>query len=107
MAQSSSMVYFRQLLFLTSFEWARRPFLRGFVTSAGSGSESLIQASRAAITIHAETFPSSEVHRLCSTVVDLLSDSYKQDRVAVPTMEFLVFLIDADILQLLLHEEAR
>ncbi len=37
------------LLDLGSREWIRKPFLEGYITSAGAGSESLVQATRAAL----------------------------------------------------------
>lgn len=36
------------LLELGSHSWIRKPLLEGFITSAGAGSESLVQATRAA-----------------------------------------------------------
>ena len=107
MAQTSSGTYFGQLLFLTSLEWARVPFLRGFVTSAGSGSESLAQASRGAFSTYVETLSQPELNLLCNTVVQLFTDTYDQDRIAVPTMEFMIFLFDANIFQQTLVEESR
>lgn len=102
--QTSSVKYFRQLLFLTTLEWARKPFLEGFVTSAGTGSETLVQASRSAFVQYAATLPSEESHELCMAAIDIFMENAANERLIVPTMEFLVFLFDAHLLQALMSE---
>ncbi len=100
------MVYFKQLSFMTSLEWARKPCLEGYVTSAGMGSESLVHATRAAFAQYNNILLPEKLHGTCMTVVTIFMDNLTNDRVLIPTMGFLIFLFDANLIELLPIQEA-
>ena len=94
LAHTSSVPYFEVLLCLLSFDWARKPFLEGFVTSAGAGSESLVQATREAFDYYMATLFQEDSRTICMTVLDMLMKNASNDRLLLPTMHFLVYLFD-------------
>ena len=105
MAQTSSIDYFTQLLPMTNLNWAREVFLEGYATSAGVGSESLMQATRRAFALYLDTLSNDESREVCMTVVGIFGQNHKCDRLALPTMNLLVFLVEAHILQISWCEE--
>lgn len=98
----SSQEYFAQLLSLHSLEWLRLPLLQGLATSAISGAEGLVRASRSALTqfLHSQT----QAHRQKILMVFLhdfstiLSENLQDERFAIPAVEFIAFLVDSYIL---------
>lgn len=97
----SSQDHFAQLLTLHRVEWLRLPLLQGLATSAISGTEGLVRASRSALTEFLNS--QSQFHReeiLMSFLSDLstiLSDNLQDDRFAIPAVEFIAFLVDSYI----------
>ncbi|KAJ5327292.1 hypothetical protein MYU51_017809 [Penicillium brevicompactum] len=97
----SSQEYFAQLLSLHSIEWLRLPLLQGLATSAISGAEGLVRASRSALTqfLHSQT----QAHRQKILMVFLqdfstiLSENLQDERFAIPAVEFIAFLVDSYI----------
>ena len=74
------------------------PLLKGYVTSAGSGSESILQASREAFVAYTVGCSPSELATYCTNIVNMVQDNLSHDRLVVPTVEFLGFLFDAGVL---------
>lgn len=123
MAQTSTSAYFEQIISLSTRDyiktWVRQPLLEGFVTSAGAGSETVLRASREAFTAHVKTLDEEVATRgeegklriLCSHVVDIMPRDSTDDRLVlddrlnVPTLEFLAFLCDSGILHRLSQAE--
>lgn len=103
------MEYFRQLLSLCSHHltqgWIRKPLLEGYVTSAGAGSESLLRASRAAFVLFAEPLDLGTLATHCTYLTDLIRENTTNDRLAVPTLEFVAFLFEASVLQRLRDQD--
>ncbi|KAJ5101766.1 Tubulin-specific chaperone D C-terminal [Penicillium alfredii] len=97
----SSQEYFMQLLTLQRIDWLRLPLLQGLATSAVAGAEGLVRASRSALTRFLESFTPAERHMILTTFVQdlttILGDNLQDDRYAIPTVEFLAFLIDSYI----------
>ena len=108
-SQTSTIEYFLQFLSLCSEpltqEWIRKPLLEGYVTSAGAGSESLLGASRAAFTSYTELLDLAELATICTDLTDLIRENISNDRLAVPALEFVAFLFEADVLQRLRDED--
>ena len=100
MAQTLSVSYFKQLLSLSSFDWARKSFMEGFITSAAAGGEDLIQHSRMAFVQFTEEVEPEHKNRLQVTVIDIINDNLRNDRLILPAMHFLLFLYEADICQI-------
>ena len=84
--------------------WTRVPLLNGYVTSAGSGSESVLQASREAFVAYTVGCSPFELVTYCTNIVDIVQDNPSDDRLVVPTVEFLGFLFDAGVLPHLVKE---
>ena len=80
------------------------PLLNGYVTSAGSGSESILNASREAFVAYTIDCSPSELAIYCTNIVDIMQDNLSNDRLVVPTVEFLGFLFDAGVLLRLAEE---
>lgn len=77
---------------------ALQSLLSGYVTSADTGSESLIRVSRAALA----SFCSKSEHRLhivSEALLQVMKSHLENDRTLVPTMEVVTFLFDTLILQ--------
>lgn len=98
-----------QLLSLCSHHltqgWIRKPLLEGYVTSGGAGSESLLAASRAAFVFYTESLDLATLAVLCTYLIDIIRESVSNDRIAVPSLDFVAFLFEADVLQRLRHQD--
>ena len=114
-AQTSTTAYFEQVVCLSTHGdigvWIRGPSLAGYVTSAGAGSETVLRASREAFTIHANRIEKGMLGILCTVIVGLLKKGFTaeertaNDRLNIPTLEFLAFLCDSGILHRLSEAE--
>ena len=108
-SQTSTTGYFLQLLSLCSEpltrDWIRKPLLEGYVTSVGAGAESLLGASRAAFTSCTESLDLATLAILCTYLIDLIRENISNDRLPVPTLEFVAFLFEADVLQRLRDQD--
>ncbi|KAF6229417.1 hypothetical protein HO133_007533 [Letharia lupina] len=102
-SQTSTSEYFLQLLSLCSHHltqgWIRKPLLEGYVTSGGAGSESLLGASRAAFVFYTESSDLATLTVLCTYLTDIIRENIFNDRLAMPTLEFVAFLFEAGVLQ--------
>ncbi|KAI9675943.1 MAG: hypothetical protein M1829_003181 [Trizodia sp. TS-e1964] len=104
-SHTASYSYFRQLLSLLSSPdgWIREPLLEGYVTSAGAGSESVVNASRLALIdfldpISVESNSSAfTLTILYDIFLSILRGNIANDRVAVPLLEVLSFLFDTRV----------
>ncbi|KGO69149.1 Tubulin-specific chaperone D, C-terminal [Penicillium expansum] len=97
----SSQEYFAQLLTLHDIEWLRLPLLQGLATSAISGAEGLVRASRSALTqfLNSQAEPRRQeiLMIFLQDLSTVLSDNLQDDRFAIPAVEFVAFLIDSYI----------
>ncbi|KAJ5607403.1 hypothetical protein N7537_004022 [Penicillium hordei] len=97
----SSQEYFAQLLTLQDVDWLRLPLLQGLATSAISGSEGLVRASRSALTqfLNSESQPRRQeiLMVFLQDISTVLGDNLHDDRFAIPAVEFVAFLIDSYI----------
>lgn len=65
--------------------------LTGYVTSADTGNEDLVIASRAALTAHCAASPPN-LDRICGALLRNLKSRQGHDRIVVPTLEITAFL---------------
>jgi Tubulin folding cofactor D C terminal len=112
---TSSKQYFLFLLNLQTGDWLThgppyrvetvdwtREFMEGYITSADTGAEDLIRASRAAL---AEFCEAGNTHIVYDALVRILEKQLRhdqapnEDRVVVPCLEVVSFLFDAGLLQ--------
>ena len=93
------------MISLSREEWARRPLLKGYVTSAGSGSESVLQASREAFVAYAAGCSQSVLATYCTDIVDIVENNLANDRLLVSAVEFLDYLFDAGVLPRLAEDK--
>jgi hypothetical protein len=71
--------------------------MEGYVTSADTGSEDLVRASRAAL---AEVCEDNDTRRrLCTTMCEVIRCNLGNDRILVSAMEVMAFLFDVGIIQ--------
>ncbi|KAK2036032.1 beta-tubulin cofactor d [Colletotrichum somersetense] len=110
----SSKEYFRTLLDLYSSDAGLRPrisqpakadagewmaeLLAGYVTSADTGNEDLVIASRAALAEFCAASPRN-LDAVCAALVSNVRTRQGQDRVVVPTLEILAFLCHVGLFQ--------
>ncbi|KAI9883387.1 MAG: hypothetical protein M1823_004855 [Watsoniomyces obsoletus] len=97
-SHGSSQEYFRNTLEILSqddLHWLHVPLLEGYVTSAGAGSESVLQAARRGLLDFLDLTPSG-FSIVLSLLLSVLSTHSRNDRIAVPTLEVLGFLLDAE-----------
>ncbi|KAJ5782992.1 hypothetical protein N7457_004766 [Penicillium paradoxum] len=98
----SSQEYFAQLLTLQSIEWLRLPLLQGLATSAISGAEGLVRATRSALTQFLNSQDQSRRQEILMVFLQdistILSDNLQDDRFAIPAVEFVAFLIDSYVI---------
>lgn len=100
-AQTSTVPYFRQMILLCRIDWLRTSLLEVYVTAAGAGHESLLQSSREALFDYCDSLRMEELLVFCESLLQILSENLKLDRVAIPSVEVLAFLFDVGILQVL------
>ena len=98
-SQVSSEGYFAQLLTLYPIEWLRLPLLKGLATSAVAGSEGLVRATRSAliqfIHSHEPVQRQAVLHTILQDLVTILTETIQDDRYAIPTVDFMAFVIDS------------
>lgn len=109
----SSQSYFQSLLDLPASNWLREPFslatksdpdrcmdglLAGYVTSADTGNEDLVIASRAALTAYCES-SQENLDRICASLLRNIKAHQGLARVVVQTLEIIAFLLFVGIYQ--------
>jgi hypothetical protein len=72
--------------------------MAGFVTSADTGNEDLVIASRAALTDFCSASPAN-LSLVCNALLRNLKTRQGQDRVIVPTLEIIAFLFHVGLFQ--------
>jgi hypothetical protein len=72
--------------------------MAGYVSSADTGNEDLVIASRAALTDHCEE-SADNLQRVCSALLHNLKTCQGQDRIIVPTLEMIAFLFHTGLFQ--------
>jgi hypothetical protein len=88
----------------------KRALLEGYISSAGMGSESIVQAARFTLYDFLDCAPlepssdpsGSKSYTLLETsdiIADILRDNLGDDRVLVPLLEVIAFLLDTQLLQ--------
>ncbi|QUC16861.1 uncharacterized protein UV8b_01102 [Ustilaginoidea virens] len=78
-------------------EWMGE-LMAGFVTSADTGNDDLVVASRTALTRFCES-SREHLELVCASLVQNLRTRRADDRVAVPTLEIIAFLFHVGLLQ--------
>ncbi len=86
--------YFLAMLALCTANTITSAVLTKYVTSGGAGSQSLLQVSREALVLHAQRLPSAQLAIFCTHLVDIVRDNTSIDRVLVPTLEVIAFMLD-------------
>ncbi|CAI6332532.1 unnamed protein product [Periconia digitata] len=113
---TSSYAYFANALNVikpTTSEAVREALFLGFITSAGMGSESVVQNSRAALLDAVDQWPiESGTHEgdevrlsllyMANCFLSLLKKNLESERVLLPLLEVLAFLFDMQIMQQLI-----
>lgn len=97
LADISSTAYFRQLLDLLEVDQMRKHVVQGMVSSAVAGSEDLGRRSRAAIIMYIQDPCHSYVEAqelFARILLEYLKVSSADDRIAIPTMELLAFIVE-------------
>lgn len=89
--------YYEQLLALRSIDWLRRPILTGYVSSAGAGSESLIRSSRAALVVYVDRSSASDRTNLFADLLTILHRREADDRLVIPTLAIVAFLLHSAV----------
>lgn len=101
LADVSSKAYYRQLLDLVEVDWLQAGIIEGIVSSAAGGAEGLGVASRAAILQYLqdqqEAMQLNAVMTFLKVLTKQLVTHANDDRVAIPTMELLAFLIEQTV----------
>lgn len=72
--------------------------MSGFVTSADTGNEDLVIASRAALTDFCET-SQDHLDLVCNALTTNLRTRHADDRISVPTLEIIAFLFHVGLFQ--------
>jgi tubulin-specific chaperone D len=88
-----------------SADWARQ-FMEGYITSADTGAEDLVRASRAALAEFCEAGKGTTetVYSALIRILEKQLPTPNEDRVVVPCLEIISFLFDAGLLQLISFE---
>ncbi|KAF2204679.1 hypothetical protein GQ43DRAFT_364104 [Delitschia confertaspora ATCC 74209] len=117
----SSYTYFSESLKLLSrpeFRSVKDALLVGFISSAGIGSESVVQNARLALVDYVDSLPTQipddpeqeagfSLLQLATLLTGLLRANLSNDRVLIPLLEVLAFLFDMQILQRLVDTNYR
>jgi tubulin-specific chaperone D len=107
MNQTASEEYFHQLLGLLRTKWLRSPVVKGFCSSAGSGSESVLRAARAAFSRYLLNCTAEEKHTVAMTLFIVLRDTLADlngenidslDHITLPILEMWAFLFQTHFL---------
>jgi hypothetical protein len=109
----SSYAYFSSALKglqLSTSSTIKEALFVGFISSAGLGSESVVQNSRAALVDALDSFPISSntdddtfsLTDVAKCFVDLLKNNLDSERVLLPLMEVLAFLFDIQVMHRLI-----
>ena len=93
------MEYYLQVVRLCSVDWVKTSLLEGLVTSMGAGSEPILCASRAALVAYLEDVSNSDLMTFWQCVSCILRDSTSNERLVVPLLDVLAFLLETQIFE--------
>lgn len=86
-------------------------FVEGYVGSAGMGSESVVQASRLALVERLDALPMENEELtlvyVANTLLDVFKANLTNDRIVLPLLEVLAFLLDSQVLQKLVESSFK
>ena len=97
--QVSSVEYYLQVVKLCSIDWVKTSLLEGLVTSIGASSEPILCASRTAVVAHLEDVDNTDLLTFWQSVSGILRDSTSNERLVIPVLEVLAFLIETGIFE--------
>lgn len=75
------------------------------MSSASAGSESVLRSSRAALVAHVESFTLNDLVQFCNGLKIVIQTHLSDDRVLVPALETMAFLLETGLLSSLQNEE--
>ena len=98
LSDTSSTTYFAHILTLTlNNPYLLLPILTGLLTSASSGTESLLRASRSALASHIDTLSNSQLHTFLDSFLTIIDENLKNERLLIPALDVLAFLGDINL----------
>lgn len=104
---TSTSTYFTHVLALTLKNcYLLVHVLSGLITSATSGSDSLLSASRSALASHVDILSDSELLHLISSLLSILSGNIQNERIALPALSTLAFIGEINVLERLTARES-
>ena len=92
--QATSSGYFSRMLSLFRYKPLVSYVWRGLVTSISGGSESVLLASRSALSTYVERLGRRQLVLFCKSFEDLLRSNLSTERLVVPMLESLAFILD-------------
>ena len=127
LAETSSEIYFRQLLTLCQITWLRQALLQGLISSACQGTEAIVRTSRSAlvdyilscqhqsdrdpahVTTKDRVFPSypNMSLEIYTTLLTILEQNLSEDRYAIPAVEILGFLLTQGLVDFRIQSQSR
>ena len=91
--------YFARVMSLFRFSPLKPHLLKALATSVSGGSESVLIASRSALASFTITLKPIQLQAFCECLQDLLRGNLSTERLAVPILQCLAFLLDVGQLQ--------
>jgi hypothetical protein len=73
--------------------------LQGYITSADTGSEEIVRASRAALVEFCDNEDGQNGKVVCNALLAIMKINIKNDRIVISCMEIASFLLDYKIMQ--------
>ena len=97
---TSSSDYFAQILtFTLTHPYLLAPILTGLLTSTTSGSDSILRASRLALSTHIDALSDPQLHALLSCLLAFLRDNQHNERLSLPVVAILAFLGEINVFE--------
>ena len=101
-ADLASTAYFQQQMQLLSIPWAQKHLILGLISSATSGAEEICRAACTAFLLYIQSLEPALCKELVATtwniiLEELATKSTPDDRQVVPSLDFLCFMIDQDL----------
>lgn len=78
--------------FASNSPYLLEPILTGLITSASSGTESLICNSRTALAAYTESISLQQLRHLLTILIKLVNNNETYDRLLLPALDVLAFL---------------
>jgi hypothetical protein len=105
--QTSTFDYFFQVISLLSIAAIRIPLMEGLVSATGVGSDAILRASREALFAYLEQSSPLRLVTVCEAFISLLQTHMENDRLLVPILEVLGFLLDMNVFDNVIGKELR